>query len=108
MSIPTNELCELIKIAQKCGVTKLKFGTLEVEFESFEENPARPRPALKVSKAKIAVVEKQLRLEQQFSDVKDQLSTMHVEDPAGFEAAIVSKQIEDNGGEHILEETLDS
>ena len=107
MSIPTSELCELIKIAQKCGVTKLKFGTLEVEFGN-EENPARPRPALKVSKAKIAVVEKQLALEQQFSDVKDQLSTMHVEDPAGFEAAIVSKQIEDNGGENILEETFDS
>lgn len=103
--IPVNELCELIKVSQKCGVSKLKFGTLEVEFENFEEEPARPRPALKVSKKKIEAQTKQLALEQQFSDVKDELSTMHVEDPAGFEAAIVSRQIEDTVGGETFEET---
>lgn len=91
---------KLIKASRKLGVTKLKFGTLEFELD--HEKPRASGPALKASKKEIAAQEEKNQLQFNMNEAKDDLSTMHVEDPSGFERAIVEGELD--GGD-IIEET---
>ena len=93
---------KIIKAAKKLGVISMKIGTLE-----FELDPAQSRPALKVSEKKIRASDEKNELQMKFNTSKEDLSVMHVEDPSGFEAALIEKELDDiDGGEHI-EETFD-
>lgn len=94
---------KVLKLAQKFGVTKIKIGTLEAELVHV---PRAVRPAFKASKKKIREVEEQNDAQLQFDDAKEELAVMHVEDPAGFEAALIDKELVDapDAGEQ-LEET---
>lgn len=95
----------LIKVAQKYGVSKLKFGTLEIELDQvdLDENTRASRPALKVSKKEIVEQEKSAQLQMDFDLAKEQLATMHVEDPVGFEQAIIENELTSDGGEKFEE-----
>jgi hypothetical protein len=93
---------KLIKAVKKLGVIRMKMGTLEFELS---ENFRADRPALKMSKEKIAKAEELHQLQMRFNEVNEDLSTMHVEDPSGFERAIVEQELsgELSSGDNIEE-----
>jgi hypothetical protein len=94
---------KVVKQAKKLGVSKLKFGTLE--FELFDNESPRARPTFKVSKKEVAIQGVKAEEQMKFQAAMHELETMHVEDPMGFERAIVeSDLIDDNSGDN-LEET---
>lgn len=93
---------KVIKQARKLGVIKLKLGTLEFELQNQNEQPRVHRPTFKVSAKKIAELDEKNQLQMELNSAEDDLSTMHIEDPSGFEQAMVEKELED-GTE--LEET---
>lgn len=91
---------KLIRAVKKLGVTSMKFGTLEFELST---EPCAQRPALKVSKKKILEQQEQNDVQENYETAKDDLSVMHVEDPAGFEQAIADQELGDSGGEKLEE-----
>lgn len=91
---------KLIRAVKKLGVTSMKFGTLEFELS---DEPRATRPALKVSRKKLAEATEQNEVQGNFETAKDDLSVMHVEDPAGFERAIADQELGDSGGETLEE-----
>ncbi len=99
---------KFIKDAKKLGVTKGKLGTLEFELtdETTNQQTRAPRPAFKVSKKDIAAADQQVSVQSQYDDARDELSTLHVEDPAAFEQAMIDKELEDepSSGEISFEE----
>jgi hypothetical protein len=99
---------KLIVACRKNGVTRLKFGTLEIELDHNDETKIRTRasgPALKASKEEIIAQEERSQLQFQLNEAKDDLSTLHVEDPMAFEKAIVENELvdQDAGGDDIEE-----
>ena len=95
-----------VKAAKKLGVRTFKLGTLEFELE---EKTPRGRPALKVSrKEQDRLSDEQLSLFKA-KKAQDELSTMHVSDPLGFERAIIENDLIDgiSSGEDI-EKAFDS
>ena len=99
-----NELKDAIKVikaVKKLGVTKMKFGTLEFEIGPIE--PRAVRPAFKVSEKEIEDMDAKNQLQWKFDEAKDDIASMHVEDPVGYERAIIEQELED--GEGNIEET---
>lgn len=95
---------KVIKAAKKLGLKSMRLGTLEFEFSN-EESP-RTRPTLKVSKKNIAKQELARKGQLEFSDAMRELETMHVEDPVGYERAIIENDLidtDDSGEEEIAE-----
>jgi uncharacterized protein YlxW (UPF0749 family) len=108
--IELKSLIKVIKATKKLGVTKLKVGTLEFELKASDENENEKqsrayRPALKVSKKKAQEQDDRNQLQLNFNDAQQDLSTMHVEDPAGFERALIEQEIfdDDSAGEQFEE-----
>jgi hypothetical protein len=100
-------LIKVIKAVKKLGVKSLKMGTLEFEIETNPENLRADRPVFKPSKKKVEAANKQNELQLEMDTANESLSTMHVEDPAAFEEAIVQQVIsdtDDTSGGDILEE----
>lgn len=97
---------KVIKAAKKLGVTKLKIGTLEFEIasqNSDEHEPRVSRPTSKASAKKIAETNARSKDQAEFNDANEELSVMHVEDPAKFEQALIENDFADGG--EIIEET---
>lgn len=92
---------KVIRAAKKLGVTSMKLGTLK--FELGDREPRVSRPTLKVSAKKCAEIAEKNQLQMDFSEVTEELSTMHVEDPVGFEQALIDKELEDVEGGEIEE-----
>ena len=83
---------KVIKAIKKLGVRKLKLGTLEFELA---ENTLAPNAAFKAStKKQKAEIDKQ-KVQLEFNSASDDLSVMHVEDPVGFERALIEQDIDD-------------
>ena len=100
------EAFKVIRTAKKLGVTKMKLGTLEFELNQSEQpNTRAPRPALKVSKKTIASLDEINQLQLDLEGAKDDISTMHVEDPERFEQAIIERELDGEmaGGEQVEE-----
>lgn len=102
-------LIKVIKAVKKLGVKSLKMGTLEFEIATIsEQNELRAdRPAFKPSKKKVEEKVEKDQLQLEMDTANDSLSTMHVEDPAAFEEAIVQQAIsdpEETSSGDILEE----
>jgi hypothetical protein len=95
---------KLAKSAKKLGVISVKLGNLEFSFAANFESLA-PRPAFKASKKEQAEVDQRNVDQLEFDAVKDELAIMHVEDPHGFEQALIENQFEDDASEGKLEET---
>lgn len=91
------EALKFIKDCKKLGVTSGKFGNLE--FELTPGVPRAPRPALKASKKQIAATEATSLAQSNFDQAKEQLSMMHVEDPVGFEQALIENELSEGSGE---------
>jgi len=94
---------KLIRIAKKHRLKSLKFGTLEIELNTDVNETRATRPALKVSKAKIAEQSKQYEAQEDYNEHVNELSTLHVEDPSRFEQALIDKELADMSGESIEE-----
>lgn len=94
---------KFIKDAKKLGVTSGKLGTLEFVF--ITDEPRAPRPALKVSKKAIGEIAEQNELQEQFDKSREDLSTLHLADPAAFEQAMIERELagDDDGGEKLEE-----
>lgn len=101
--ISIKDAMKVIRAAKKLGVTSMKLGTLEFELS---DEPRVSRPTLKVSAKKIAEQNIKNQLEMDFSEVKDELSTLHVEDPVGFEQALIDGQLDEFEGGDTSEEAL--
>jgi hypothetical protein len=104
------ELIKVIKAVKKLGVIRLKLGTLEFELDKKDDiEPSVHRPTLKVSKKKIAEQDTHNQLQLRLDSMKEELSTMHVEDPSGFEASLVENDLIDDTNENAagdyIEET---
>ncbi len=94
---------KLIKIAKKLGVRSMKVDNLE--FELAETTLAQSGPALKVSKREIKRVVEKNEAQMDFDSAKDDLSIMHVEDPLGFEQALIENELDTNREGNSIEET---
>jgi len=92
IDIQLKDVVKTIKAVKKLGVIRMKLGTLEFELAS---EPSVSRPTFKVSKKKINEIEARNQLQINFDDAREELSVMHVEDPVGFEAALIQKELED-------------
>lgn len=96
-------MIKVVKTAKKLGVKSMKIGTLEFSFTEDSDTHA-PRPAFKRSSKQVPDHEHQ-KIQDTFDSVKDDLSVMHVEDPRGFENALIENLLEDDAREGMLEET---
>lgn len=94
-----------IKAAKKLGVTYMKIGNIEFKLSN-KSFPSASRIASKVSAKKLA----DNKLENENSNlserIKDDVSTMHVEDPLGFERSMIENLIGDS--REAFEETEDA
>lgn len=98
--LKTKDIITISSKLKKLGVSKFKFGTLEVEFIQTDENQTRaPRPALKVPKKVIAEQNERNKLQMELDQAKDDISVMHVEDPEGFEQAIIERELTETSGQ---------
>lgn len=97
------EALKIIKAAKKLGVRSMKIDNLE--FELAENSTLASRPTLKVSKKEIKRVAEQNGAQLDFDSAKDDLSMMHVEDPLGFEQALIENELSEGNN---IEETHDS
>lgn len=95
-------LLKFIKQVKKIGVISIKLGTLEFELDN-----SAHRPASKVSKKLIEKQANQNQAQADFDEAKDDLAVMHVEDPGGFERALIEREIDDDTLPEVtpLEET---
>jgi len=103
-----NELKDAIKVikaAKKLGVISMKLGTLEFVLSN---EPRVSRSTLKVSAKTIAKQDEKNELQMKLGDSREALSTMHVEDPLGFEDALIQKVLSDDNGGDDIEETFGS
>jgi len=93
---------KIIKQAKKLGVISMKLDNLEFELASSSASG----PTLKVSKKEIDESFDRNQAQFDFDTAKDDLSVMHVEDPFGFEQALIEKEL-DTDSEDKIEETHD-
>lgn len=94
---------KVVKAAKKLGVIRMKLGSLE--FELGRDEPRLRQVPLKISRKNIAAADERNRLQMDLNDANDDLSVMHVEDPSGFERALIDKELDDDGtGGDQLEE----
>lgn len=101
------EVVKLIRAVKKLGVISMKLGTLEFVLNA---ETLAPRYALKVSKEEIDDVDLKNQYQLDFDSAKEELQTMHVEDPLGFERALSENDLEDgslDGSEGKIEEAYD-
>ena len=96
---------KVMKSAKKLGVTSMKFGTLEFEFSPSQDTRVGQHTS-KLSAKKVRENEKETALTLVSNELRDDLSTMHLEDPLGFERALVENLIVDgkDGGDIIEKE----
>lgn len=87
------DLKDIIKACQKAKVTHLKFRNIEIDFkkDQDEEVALASRPTLKVPSKKIEERQLHLNIQEQALEADDALSTLHVEDPSAFEAAMIER-----------------
>jgi hypothetical protein len=103
LNFTPKDALKIIKQAKKLGVISMKIGNLE--FELADNTLARSRPALKVSKKEIVESDSKNQAQFDFETAKDELSVMHVEDPMGFERALIETELDTDGEGNNLEET---
>jgi hypothetical protein len=96
-------LVKTIKIAKKLGVRSMKIGSLEFVLA---DTLARG-DAYKIPKKKRDEVALKNLDQLDFESAKDDLSTMHVEDPVGFERALIENELKDDSRGGSIEETHD-
>lgn len=97
-----------IKAAKKLGVVSMKLGSIEFELEPQDGSTRVRRTTSKASAKKIAENEKETKLQLELQEIKSDLSTMHVEDPLGFEQGIIENVIGDGGDSIEKLETEDA
>lgn len=91
-----------VKAAKKLGVLSMKLGTLEFTLSPRDEGTRVGRATLKVSAKEKSATAKENQLKLLSDELKDDLSTMHLEDPLGFEQAQIENLIvDDDGGANI-------
>lgn len=104
--ISTKDAISFMRAAKKLGVIYAKFGTLEFRLQLPGVMPGenlRTRPPLKMSDEEIIAADERNQLQMDFDEVKEDLSVLHVEDPVGFEQAMVENLLEDAAGGNIEE-----
>lgn len=103
-ALNAQEICKLIKACKGSGVTKLKFGDLEITFGEATEI-ARPKVPLTqetptVSEEqllKAQIIEAEAVKQDELTEAKDSLENMLIEDPEHYEELIVRGELEDAG-----------
>lgn len=98
-------LLKVIKSTQKLGVKCLKFGSIEFELYDSESPVTRVRPTFKATKKAIAESEEQSDAQMRFDEARDEIAVMHVEDPVGFEQALIEKELDVDASGDMIEET---
>lgn len=94
---------KVIKSAKKLGVKSMKLGNIEFEFGS-EQNTRVGQHTLKLS-AKSKAQAEETKLSLVSGSIRDEVSTMHLEDPLGFETAMVENLFVENSGDYNIEKT---
>ena len=105
-SLSSPELSEIISSCAKNGVSKLKFGDLEIEFGKQTNSQAeehRPDPARSSITPVEEITEKQHAEQNERAFVKDELEVreerlamMFIEDPLGAEKLLLDEELEDD------------
>lgn len=81
------ELEKLIKICKKQGVSELKHGDFQISFDVPDKASNTPI-ALAGGSKKTKEVTEQAHLQEEFNSARDQIDTLHVENPLAYEEAL--------------------
>jgi hypothetical protein len=95
-----------VKAARKLGVISMKLGSLEFELDpSRDDGSTRVRRSTsKVTAKRMTEESEDAQLSLEIGRIKSDLSTMHVEDPLGFERGLIENVIGDGGDDFEAKE----
>jgi chemotaxis protein CheY-P-specific phosphatase CheC len=88
-TISVKELAKLIKVCKNEGVSRLKYGDIEVSIGMTENLPMTPSPQARGSAKKAEKIEAKAYLQMQYDEARVLAETLHVEDPAAFEKMLI-------------------
>lgn len=85
----------LIKSCHKHDVLSLDYYGLKLRMAEPEQPAMTPRPQARGLAKKASQIAEDSELQMQFDIAREEISTMHVEDPAGYEEKLIRGEIED-------------
>jgi hypothetical protein len=87
------EIAKLIKLCKTNDVSSLKVQGLEISIGATASSPMTPNAHARGSAKKALEVEEKGSLQEQMNLAERVIETMHVEDPAAFEAMLISREL---------------
>lgn len=93
--ISLKELAKLIKICKTEGVSSLQYGEIQLSMVAPEKPSMTPAPQARGSAKKALEVSEKQDLQTQFDLARESIEVMHVEDPVGFEQALINGELDE-------------
>jgi len=87
--ISVKELAKLIKICKNMGVSSLKYGEIELSLDAPDKPSCTPTTQARGSNRKAQAVTEIAGLQAQHNLAQEIVETLHVEDPAAYEAMLI-------------------
>lgn len=84
------EVEKLLKLCVKLSVSEIKIGEIHVIFDETTPGHRKPRKAVRIAQEKAAQT---AELQMQVDSLNDEISVSHLEDPLGFEEALVAGKL---------------
>lgn len=86
------ELEKVLKICVKLGISEIKLADTHVIFGEASKLPRKPRKAARREQQEVA---DKAYLQQTFNEVTSEIETSHLEDPVGYEEALLAGELGD-------------
>lgn len=87
------DIAKLIRVCKTNGVSHYEYGDLKLSFDVTENPSKTPSPQARGSAKKAIQIEEKGSLQEQMNLAQHVLETLHVEDPAAFEALLIDREI---------------
>jgi hypothetical protein len=88
------ELAKLIKICKDKGISHLKYGEIELNFDVTANPSKKTSPQARNSAIRAKEIEDKQSLQSQHDDANDIASTLLIENPAEYEAMLTRGELE--------------
>lgn len=95
ITMASEDICRIIDLCGKSGVSVLKYGPLEISFGSHPTARTTPYPEIENSAEKALLIHTDTISKEEVETKDDLLSRLQVEDPVALERLIMSGDIED-------------
>jgi len=91
--ITIKDLAKIIKLCKSNGISSLKYGDIEISIAVPEKPAVTSYPQARGSAKKAKIVAEKADLQDQFDRASEDLETLHLEDPAGYEALLIRGEL---------------